>query len=95
VSFIIDPGCLHILRKLHNRKTYGAAHTPEERVKGWAFHGLSGNPDALRAFEKCYKELVRDEIIIRGLKNKDMHIWLNSKKSDEIKKIITQDVEGN
>jgi len=64
-----------LVRKLKNKGIIGGAHKPEESFLRF----LRKHPNR-ESVLKDYNELIKEKVIIRGKKNKGIHISLTSKK---------------
>ncbi len=75
-----------ILLTLLNKKCFGGKHTPEKRLINsklkWA------NKEEKKEFERGYRELVNEGIILRSKKmtgkSSDWHVCLNPKRLKEL-----------
>lgn len=81
----MNAGCAIILRKLVMRRNWGGSHLPEARTMGWVKH----QPNK-KAFEKSYKELIKNEWLLVKQNEGERHISLNPEKGKEIKAAIEE-----
>lgn len=81
----MNEGCKEVLRRLIQRRCWGAKHLPEHRTIQW----VKTRKDR-KEFVKDYKKLIRDELILRQKKTQEWHISLNPRKKKEIHECMQQ-----
>lgn len=88
----LSPGGKLILRRLWNQKRIGGKHIPETLCRRWIKHlPKKEYKDALEDLEKCIKE----GIVLTKPKPEDRHIFLNQRRFQEIKQLISEEEVNN
>lgn len=79
-----------LLKRLLTKKIIGGKHTPEQKIVNLFTKWL--NKQERKEFEKMYKQLINEEIIIRTKKQTgkgtNWHVNLNSRKIQEIREMV-------